>query len=133
MTASNVLQLQASSASGRVAAKDVCTLKPGAAISFTPGTPRALRITEGQAWVTLDDGPHGASREAAGDVFLQAGQTLWVAAGQHAVVETLGRQRLQYRWTGLAPAPYLPGGAVHWAWPACHRRMEPPAAPDGCW
>jgi hypothetical protein len=103
MTASNVLQLQASSASGRVAAKDVCTLKPGAAISFTPGTPRALRITEGQAWVTLDDGPHGASREAAGDVFLQAGQTLWVAAGQHAVVETLGRQRLQYRWTGLAP------------------------------
>ena len=103
MTASNVLQLQASSASGRVAAKDVCTLKPGAAVSFTPGTPRVLRITEGQAWVTLDDGPHGASREAAGDVFLQAGQTLWVAAGQHAVVETLGRQRLQYRWTGLAP------------------------------
>jgi len=102
MTASNVLQLQPSSAFRRVAAKDICTLKPGEAASLKPRKAMALRVAEGQAWVTLDDGPHGASSESAGDVFLQAGQTLWVAAGQHAVVETLGNQRLQYRWTGLA-------------------------------
>lgn len=103
MTASNVLQLQPSSAFGRVAAKDICTLKHGTAASLKPRVAMALRVAEGQAWVTLDDGPHGASRESSGDVFLQAGQTLWVAAGQHAVVETLGGQRLQYRWTALAP------------------------------
>jgi len=102
MTASNVLQLQASSAFRRVAAKDIFTLQPGTAASLKPRTAMALRVAEGQAWVTLDDGPHGASRDCAGDVFLQAGQTLWVAAGQHAVVETLGNQRLQYRWTALA-------------------------------
>lgn len=102
MTASNVLQLQQSSASGRVAAKGICTLKPGAAVSLTPRAPMALRIAEGRAWVTLDDGPHGAGGEAAGDVFLQAGQTLWVAQGQRAVVEPLGGQRVQYGWTGLA-------------------------------
>lgn len=99
MTASNVLQLQPFSVFGRVAAKDtINTLKPGQAVSLTPRKPMALRVAEGQAWVTLDDGPHGASSGSAGDVFLQAGQTLWVAAGQHAVVETLGNQRLQYRW-----------------------------------
>ena len=99
MTALNVLQLQPSSVFGRIAAKDtINTLKPGQAVSLTPRKAMALRVAEGQAWVTLDDGPHGTSRDSAGDVFLQAGQTLWVAAGQHAVVETLGNQRLQYRW-----------------------------------
>lgn len=78
-----------------------CTLAPGAAISLTPRAPTALRIAEVQAWVTLDDGPHGARGEAAGDVFLHAGQTLWVASGQHAVVEPVGTSRLQYRLTGL--------------------------------
>lgn len=80
----------------------VCTLLSGAALSLTPNAPTALRIAEGKAWVTLDDGPHGARGEAAGDVFLHAGQTLWVATGQHAVVEPLGGRRLQYRLTGLA-------------------------------
>ncbi len=80
----------------------VCTLLSGAALSLTPNAPTALRIAEGKAWVTLDDGRHGARGEAAGDVFLHAGQTLWVATGQHAVVEPLGGRRLQYRLTGLA-------------------------------
>ena len=82
--------------------KGVCTLLSGAALSLTPNAPTALRIAEGKAWVTLDDVPQGARGEAAGDVFLHAGQTLWVATGQHAVVEPLGGRRLQYRLTGLA-------------------------------
>jgi hypothetical protein len=82
----------------------ICTLASGAALSLTPRAPTALRIAEGQAWVTLDDGPHGARGEAAGDVFLHAGQTLWVATGQHAVVEPLGGRRVQYRLTGLSTA-----------------------------
>ncbi len=88
----------------RSAVQGLCTLAPGAAISLTPRAPTALRIAEGRAWVTLDDGPHRASGtrgEAAGDVFLHAGQTLWVATGQRAVVEPLDGQRLQYRLTGL--------------------------------
>lgn len=96
-TTTSVLTFPAS----RSTASDVCSLAPGAAISFTPHAPTALRIAEGRAWVTLDDGPHGARGEAAGDVFLQAGQILCVAAGQHAVVEPLDGRRLQYRWTGV--------------------------------
>lgn len=74
------------------------TLLPGKAMSLTPRAPMALRVAEGHAWVTLDAGPYGTGAEA-GDVFLHAGQTLRVAAGQHAVVEPVGSQRLQYRWT----------------------------------
>lgn len=92
--------------------KGMCTLLSGAALSVTPNAPTALRIAEGKAWVTLDDGPHGARGEAAGDVFLHAGQTLWVATGQHAVVEPLGGSRLQYRLTGLAADQ---GRASWWA------------------
>jgi hypothetical protein len=52
-----------------------------------------LRIAEGQAWVTLGKGLGDSS-----DVFLCAGQSLPVAAGQSVVVEPLNGRRLQYRW-----------------------------------
>lgn len=93
------------------AAHGVNTLPPGQAVSLTPRAAMALRVAEGHAWVTLDAGPYGTGAEA-GDVFLHAGQTLWVAAGQHAVVEPLGSQRLQYRWATTpvlaadSPAPW---------------------------
>lgn len=98
MTASNVLNLQPTSASGRVAPKDICVLVAGSAQSLQPRIPMSLRVMSGRAWVTLDDGPGGERGEAAGDLFLHAGQTLWVAAGQHAVVEPLGSEMLQFRW-----------------------------------
>ena len=47
--------------------------------------------------MTLDDGPHGW-REGSGDLLLQAGQSLRIDPGRHAVVEPLGRQALQYQW-----------------------------------
>lgn len=79
------------------------TLLPGQAASLTPRTALALRVAEGHAWVTLDAGPYGTGAEA-GDVFLHAGQTLQIAAGQHAVVEPIGSQRLQYRCAAVAAA-----------------------------
>lgn len=75
----------------------VNTLPPGHAVSLTPRAPMALRVAEGCAWVTLDAGPFGAGTES-GDVFLHPGQTLWVDAGRHAVVEPVGAERLKYRW-----------------------------------
>ena len=99
MTASNVLKFQQSAVLPRGEAKDICTLANGRAHSLRPRAPMALRIMSGHAWVTLDDGPNGERDMAAGDVFLNAGQTLWVAAGQHAVIEPLGRDGVQYRFS----------------------------------
>lgn len=89
------------SAAGAAAARGPVTLLAGQAASLSPRAPVALRVAEGQAWVTLDAGPYGTGAEA-GDVFLHAGQTLQIAAGQHAVVEPVGRERLQYRVTAVA-------------------------------
>ncbi|MDH4418200.1 MAG: DUF2917 domain-containing protein [Acidovorax sp.] len=97
MTISQTFKILSTAATA-AAAPGVSTLLLGKALSLTPRAPMALRIAEGQAWVTLDAGPYGTGAEA-GDVFLHAGQTLWVAAGQHAVVEPMGHQRLQYRFT----------------------------------
>ena len=103
------------------------TVLPGQAVSLTPRKPMALRVAEGQAWVTLDAGPYGTGAEA-GDIFLHAGQTLWVVAGQHAVVEPVGGQRLQYRFTRLpvqaadSPTPWWRRAAVG----------NPSTAPDLC-
>ena len=111
MAASNVLKLQQSSTLGHAVADGLCILASGAAHSLVPRKPVALRIVVGQAWVTLGDGPHGLGG-AAGDVFLYAGQTLSVAAGQHAVVEPLGGALLQYRWGGLEDA--TPAASPPW-------------------
>jgi len=81
----------------RAAGHGVTALPPGQAVSLTPRTPMALRVAEGCAWVTLDGGPFGTGA-ASGDVFLHPGQTLWVEAGRHAVVEPVGTERLKYRW-----------------------------------
>ena len=111
MTAITTSHTASSSSLSTAAVHGLSTLQPGQAVSLTPRAPMALRVAEGQAWVTLDAGPYGAGVEA-GDVFLHAGQTLWVVAGQHAVVEPVGRQRLQYRFARLpvqgadAPAPW---------------------------
>ncbi|WP_353619181.1 DUF2917 domain-containing protein [Paracidovorax cattleyae] len=72
-------------------------LDSGKAHSLRPRVPMALRIASGRAWVTIDD-PMGECDPAAGDIVLHAGQTLWIAAGQHAVIEPLGRDAVQYRF-----------------------------------
>ena len=127
MAASKILNLQQSSTVGHALADGLCTLGPGAARSLMPRAPMALCIVAGQAWVTLGDGPHGVDG-AVGDVLLHAGQTLWVAAGRHAVVEPLGSAPLHYRWAGLehvttaAPQPW-------WSLAVRVRAKTPRAAP----
>jgi hypothetical protein len=107
---SHVLNSQQSSARGRGAARDVCTLAAGSVHSLRPRNAMALRVAQGQAWVTFDDGPHGLGGEAAGDLFLHAGQTLWVALGRHAVIESVGAVPLQYRLSNAE----RPRAARHW-------------------
>ena len=97
MTTSQVLHSQASSVPAGVAGPELCTIPQGAACSLHPRAPMQLRVVSGLAWVTLSDGPHGW-REDSGDLLLQAGQSLRIAPGQHAVVEPLGQQALQYQW-----------------------------------
>jgi hypothetical protein len=71
------------------------------AISLFPRQCSALKVTAGQAWVTLrgESGPavqglDSASRDS-GDYFLQTGDSLHVAAGQHLVLEAAGSARVQ--------------------------------------
>ena len=97
MTASHVLNSQQWGACAKGAGGDLCRLATGAARSLRPTAAMRLRVVCGQAWVTLDDGPHGW-REDSGDLLLQAGQSLRIDPGRHAVVEPLGRQALQYQW-----------------------------------
>ena len=92
MTTSQTFQFFSTAATA-AAAHGASTLLPGKALSLTPRAPMALRIAEGQAWVTLGQGLGDGS-----DVFLCAGQSLPVAAGQSVVVEPLNGRRLQYRW-----------------------------------
>lgn len=77
-------------------------LPPACATSLYPQQGSTLRVTAGQAWVTLRGaalpalvpGHDSASRDS-GDYFLQAGDSLPVAAGQHLVVEAASAARVQ--------------------------------------
>ena len=93
MTTSHALHLFSSSRAVGAAAGGTGTVAAGAAVSLAPKAAMTLRIAEGQAWVTLGKGLGDSS-----DVFLCAGQSLPVAAGQSVVVEPLNGRRLQYRW-----------------------------------
>ncbi len=98
MNPSNVLNSQTSSSPVGVAAQDIHTLAAGQARSLHARTPMALRVMSGRAWVTIEAAPDGTGGQAAGDVFLHAGQTFWVGPRQHLVLEPLGRGALQFCW-----------------------------------
>lgn len=93
MTTSHALHLFASSRALSAVAGSTGNVAAGAAVTLAPKVAMTLRIAEGQAWVTLGKGLGDSS-----DVFLCAGQSLPVAAGQSVVVEPLNGRRLQYRW-----------------------------------
>ncbi|PJI96092.1 hypothetical protein CLU85_0831 [Acidovorax sp. 69] len=122
MTTSHALSLFSPSRASGAAVDTAGTVAPGTALSLAPSAAMTLRIAEGQAWVTLGKGPGDSS-----DVFLCAGQSLVVAAGQTVVVEPLGGRRLQYRWTRGDAASARPaswwrrasfgnGAPAHGAW-----------------
>jgi hypothetical protein len=86
------------------AAGGLGTVAPGVALSLAHQSAMTLRVTEGQAWVTLGHGPDDRSS----DVFLCGGQTLQVAAGQHVVVEAIGGRAVQFRWAPFSVADTRP-------------------------
>mgnify|MGYP002776242155 FL=1 len=61
-------------------------LAAGRAVTLRPTATGDLRIAQGRVWATLD-GPHA---RRAGDLFLEAGETLPLQAGQRVVLEPFG-------------------------------------------
>ena len=114
----NVLNSPSSSSPAGVAAQDIQTLAAGQARSLHARAPMALRVMSGRAWVTIEAAPDGAGGQAAGDVFLHAGQTFWVGARQHLVLEPLGQGALQYCWRAASAARNeVAGGDARLGWP----------------
>lgn len=98
MNAAYVLDSQQSRADAG-AREGMCSVPVGDAQSLRVERPMLLRVAQGCAWVTFNEGPYGLGGESAGDLFLQAGEVLWLGAGRHAVVEPVGPEALQYRLT----------------------------------
>ena len=133
MTTPHALSFHFSALSAPAAANQgLRSVRKGRAASLRPRAPMVLRVAEGQAWVTLSQGPHhqadgAVGAAASGDLFLHAGQVLRVEAGQHVVVEPVGDRKLQYRWSAAPvrndrPAPWWRRAAVG----------APTTAPDPC-
>jgi Protein of unknown function (DUF2917) len=78
-----------SAAACQAARSGAYLLAPAQALGLHPTQPSTLRITCGQAWVTLGDGM---------DHFLEAGQTLPAPAGSRVVLESLHGTVLKFDW-----------------------------------
>jgi Protein of unknown function (DUF2917) len=63
-------------------------LPAGHALTLHSHEARALRVTQGRVWATLD-GPHAGPGNDRGDMVLQAGEHLNLQAGQRVVIEPL--------------------------------------------
>ena len=88
------------------------TLDAARAAAICPRKPSVLQITRGQAWVTLT-GPHAGHGNERGDVFLQAGESLHIPAGQRVVLESLGKpgaEPVRFDWVPAA----VPTGSVQY-------------------
>jgi hypothetical protein len=84
MTAPTVAQLLQAAPS--VALPGTWKLARGRAITLRPATNGVLRVAHGRVWATVD-GPHGAGPSDSGDHVLEVGRSLWLRAGQRAVIE----------------------------------------------
>lgn len=128
MTTTHFTTTQAPRSAAGFTASTLHTVAAGAAVRLTAPHPMALRISEGQAWVTL-----GTGEITHGDVFLCAGQALALAAGQQVVVEPLNNCRLQYRWTRQEAGSS--GVAASWWQRAAlgNPRQAPDGLGDACW
>lgn len=62
-------------------------LQRGRAVTLRPATDGILRVAHGQVWATVD-GPHGRTPEDSGDHMLQVGRSMFLRAGQRAVIES---------------------------------------------
>jgi hypothetical protein len=81
-------------------------LSKGRAMTLHARHATELQVQGGCVWVTLD-GPHGGAPNNSGDVFLNAGSRLQVAAGRHLVIEamdTASGNAAQLSWNRVVPA-----------------------------
>jgi hypothetical protein len=76
----------------------------GRAVTLQPVQDGVLRVAHGVLWATFD-GPHEGSPNGLGDHFVQAGDTVRIAAGERVVVEPWGRQQSAYFTWDPAVAP----------------------------
>ncbi|MEG0920607.1 MAG: DUF2917 domain-containing protein [Comamonas sp.] len=106
MTASHVLSAGTIAAAGAVrasgrpasAAAEMCSLPVGQAASFVPRRDVVLRVSKGQAWVTLGVGMTNEGGLKSGDQIVQAGQTMVLKAGQSVVIEGKSQEPLVYHF-----------------------------------
>lgn len=75
-------------------------LPAGRALSLRPAAAGELLIARGRAWVTCS-GPHAPGE---GDLFLEAGDRLPVAAGDQLVIEPWGRATQDALWFSWVPS-----------------------------
>ncbi len=80
----------------------------GRAVTLRPAAAGVLRIAHGRVWATLD-GPHA---RRAGDLFLDAGASLRLQAGQQVVIEPCGAAGQTDAAFGWLPA--LASRATRW-------------------
>lgn len=75
-------------------AQSIAPLQVIKALSFKPSTCHVLKVVQGRAWVTLE----GECGQDNPDIFLQDGEEIWVAAGQHLVLEAWSRHPGEPLW-----------------------------------
>jgi len=99
-------------------------LAAGRAITLRPDAAGELRIGQGCVWLTLD-GPH---ERRAGDLFLEAGASLPIAAGQRVVLEPVARAGTREAAIDWRPAVAPEGWAAAVTQPAEDLRLAAGAA-----
>lgn len=83
-------------------------LRRGHAVTLRPATNGILRVAHGQVWATVD-GPHGRTPEDSGDHMLQVGRSLYLRAGQRAVIESWSADGASYfAWDPVLAAAAAP-------------------------
>lgn len=88
MTLSAVPDSHQLSQPGTTAEAGTWPLAAGRAMSLRVRHASALIVSSGRVWATFD-GPHGPAARGQGDLILEAGARLPLAAGQRVVVEPL--------------------------------------------
>ena len=78
-------------------------LDAGSAISLRDAKAGVLQIAQGRVWATVD-GPHRGAANDLGDVVLNAGERLALAAGQGVVIEPWMAGAAWFSWDALPAA-----------------------------
>ena len=100
LSAGSLATAGALKSSGRAAsaASEMRTLAVGQAMGFVPKRDMVLRVSQGQAWVTLGIGATNEGGLKMGDQIVQAGHPMVLKAGQSGVMESKSQEPLVYHF-----------------------------------